>query len=187
MTITVRFDNMDQIGPAFRNRTKRFGERAILAAQAAAQKAAADLVTEGKADMSASGNFGSDRWQNGLEAKVSFQSRSDINIRFTHSVTFWRVFEFGATIQGKPMLWIPLPFAEDAKGVRARDFGGQLFRVDRAGKAPLLMTSTGKGQAEAKYFGKDHVTIPRKFHLRDVARSIAQRLPQYYKDAFNNG
>lgn len=188
MTIKISFDNMDQIGRQFKNTTVRFGERAIVAAQAAAQKAAADLVSEGQADMAAGGNFKSARWQQGLQAKVSYQSRSDINIRYTHSVTYWRVFEYGAVIQGKPLLWIPLSFAEDAQGVSARDYSGQLFRIDRPGKAPLLMASGGKGQpAEAKYFGKDHVTIPQKFHLRDIARSVASRLSQYYKDAFKNG
>lgn len=188
VTIKISFDNMDQIGRQFKNTTTRFGERAILAAQAAAQKAAADLITEGKSDMAGSGNFSSDRWQNGLQALVSFQSRSDINIRFTHKVPFWRVFEFGATIQGKPLLWIPLSFAEDAQGVRARDYSGDLFRVDRGGRAPLLMASMGKGQpAQAKYFGKESVTIPQKFHLRNVARSVASRLSSYYKDAFKNG
>jgi len=188
VTIKISFDNMDQIGRQFKNRTQRFGERQIVAAQTAAQKAADTLISEGQADMASSGKFTSDRWQQGLQAKVSFQSRSDINIRFTHSVTFWRVFEFGATIQGKPMLWIPLSFADDAQGVRARDYSGDLFRVDRPGKAPLLMASQGKGQpAEAKYFGKDHVTIPRKFHLRDVARSVASRISQFYKEAFANG
>jgi hypothetical protein len=63
-------------------------------------------------------------------------------------VKFWRVFQNGAIIHGKPMLWIPLSFAKDAQGIRAKDYPGKLFRVDRkGGLAPLLMTSSGGGKA----------------------------------------
>jgi hypothetical protein len=188
VTITISFGNMTQIGRKLQVRTQRFGERAFKAAQAAAQHCATDMVEQGKQDMKSAGNFGSERWQAGLHAYVSYSGRAEINIRFTHEVKYWRVFEYGAIIRGKPMLWIPLQFATDAKGLRARDYPKQLFRVERAGKAPLLMTPGGKGQpAEAKYFGKEEVTIPKKFHLREVAKTASRNLPQYYKEAFRNG
>jgi hypothetical protein len=141
-----------------------------------------DIESEGRADIKAGGNFSSPRWQEGFQAKVSYQSRSAINIRVTHSVSYWRVFEFGATIKGKPLLWIPLDFATDAKGLRARDYPGKLFRVERPGKAPLLMSDTGP-----KYFGKESVTIPKKWHLRQVVRNVAGRLNTYYREAMRNG
>jgi hypothetical protein len=139
--------------------------------------------------MANAGNFGSSRWQDGFHAKVSYQSRTDLNIRVTHDVPYWKVFEFGATIHGKPLLWIPLDFATDAHGIMARDYPGSLFRVDRGGgKAPLLMAGGGRGgTAEAKYFGKEQVVIPQKFHLREIARTVSRKLGQYYREAFANG
>jgi hypothetical protein len=147
VTITISFGDMTQIGRKLQVRTQRFGERAFKAAQAAAQHCATDMVEQGKQDMKSAGNFGSERWQAGLHAYVSYSGR-----------------------------------------LRARDYPKQLFRVERAGKAPLLMTPGGKGQpAEAKYFGKEEVTIPKKFHLREVAKTASRNLPQYYKEAFRNG
>lgn len=98
-------------------------------------------------------------------------------------VPYWTVFQFGKVIQGRPLLWIPLSFATDAQGVMARDYPGPLFRVDRAGKAPLLMTNVGK-RAEAKYFGKESVRIPKKFHLIEICTRIGRGLAEMYRGQF---
>lgn len=182
MTVTVKFENGDQLGRRFKFGVTRFGDKAIRAAQSAARTCAATIIERGKADMRAGGNFSSSRWQDGLQARISFTSRSEINIRITHAVFYWKVFEIGAVIKGKPLLWIPLSFAADAQGVRARDYPGPLFRVDRRGKAPLLLSDDGP-----KYFGKESVTIPKKFHLREIAAEESRNLNVYYKEAFRNG
>lgn len=178
MTITIKFgEDAKRIGRQFKFGTQRFGERSIAAAQGAARQCSNSIIQRGREDIKAGGNFGSARWQQGLQAKVSFQSRSDIVIRIVHAVFYWKVFEYGAVIKGRPLLWIPLDFASDAKGVMARDYPGQLFRVDRKGKAPLLMSPDGS----AKYFGKESVKIPKKFHLRAICQDEATKLPVYYK------
>lgn len=174
-SIKVVFDSKG-IGEKFRSRAKNFSERQTTAIQTASRRAADEIENEGRASMRAGGNFGSARWQEGLQCKVSYQSRNDIRIRLTHSTFFWRVFEYGAKIFGRPLLWIPLSFGQ-AK-TRARDFPGKLFRVNRIGKAPLLMNEQGP-----QYVGKESVTIPRKWHLRDVTRRVAKKLGRYYKEA----
>jgi hypothetical protein len=68
------------------------------------------------------------------------------------------VFQEGRVIHGKPLLWIPLSFS-DAVGIRARDYG-PLFRVDRSGKSPLLLSPK---DGEPKYSGHEQITIPKKF------------------------
>ena len=182
MTIQLKFDEGDKIGRKFSFGTKRYGERAIKSAQAVGRRIKDDIEIEGRADIAAGGNFSSERWQEGFHAKISYQSRSDISIRATHDVPYWRVFEFGAKILGRPMLWIPLSFARDAVGIRARDYPAPLFRVDRKHGAPLLMSDTGP-----KYFGKESVTIPKKWHLRDVVRRVSRRMNGYYREAMKNG
>jgi hypothetical protein len=98
------------------------------------------------------------------------------------------VFEEGRIIRGNPLLWIPLSFADDAQGVMARDYPGQLFRIDRAGKSPLLMASGGPGgKAQPKYFGRESVTIPKKWHLREIAKQVSRRLGEFYREAMRNG
>lgn len=182
MTVTFKFENGDKLGSRFQNRVKKFSEKMIKSTQAAANRAKAEIEEQGRADIRAGGNFGSERWQQGFQAKLSYTSRVDINIRITHSVFYWKVFEFGATIRGRPMLWIPLSFATDALGKRARDYGKPLFRVDRPGKAPLLVADDGP-----KYFGKESVTIPKKWHLRQIVREVSRQMKQFYREAMRNG
>ena len=181
MTITVKYENGDQLGPKFQSGVKRFQERARAGVQGAAKLAAREIEDQGRANIRAGGNFGSARWQDGFQAKVSFRSATDLSIRMTHSVPYWVVFEEGRTIVGKPLLWIPLSFG-NANGVRARDYPGQLFRVNRQGKNPLLMDENGP-----QYVGVPSVKIPRKWHLRDVVKRIARNMRQYYKEAMRSG
>jgi hypothetical protein len=177
--VKVKFD-AKEMGDKLRVRSSKFSEKQTKAVQAVAQRAATELETEGRANIRAGGNFGSERWQQGLQAKVSYRSRSDIQVRMTHSVFFWRVFEYGAKILGKPLLWIPLSFGQ-AK-TRARDFPGKLFRVNRLGKSPLLMNENGP-----QYVGKESVTIPRKWRLRNITKKIAGQMGKFYREAMKNG
>lgn len=130
-------------------------------------------------DIARAGKFGP-RWTQGFKGRVT-EGGGHVRVSFTMPeeppMKHWRVFEFGATIHGKPLLWIPLSFAGDAKGVLARDYPGGLFRVNRAGKAPLLL---GGKPATPKYFGKESVTIPKKFHLRSIIRDGSKQLKSFY-------
>jgi hypothetical protein len=183
MTVTFKYENGDQLGPKFTFGVQRFRDRAIEAAQAAARRAAQEIEIEGRANIRAGGNFGSDRWQQGFRARVSFQSRSDMSIRITHDVPYWVVFEEGRVIRGKPLLWIPLSFSTAGRlKVRARNYPKPLFRVDRHGKAPLLLDDTGP-----QYFGKEQVRIPRKWRLRSIVKTVARRMGTFYKEAFRRG
>lgn len=182
-SIKIRMDGVGQLGPQLRNRATLFDQKRVSAIQAAAQEAKVQIETLGREDIRAGGNFGSPRWQNGFQAKVSFVSQSDLNIRVTHDVPYWSVFETGKVIHGKPLLWIPMRGSDAAKlGVRAREFPEPLFRVNRKkGGAPLLMSKGGKVQ----YFGKDSVKIPKKWHLRQIVRDVARQLNTFYKRAMN--
>lgn len=181
MTITVKYQNGAQLGPQFKAGVQRFKGKATAAIQQAAKAAAADIEAEGRKDIASGGNFTSARWQDGFAAKVSYQSASNLSIRVTHSVPYWVVFEEGRVINGKPLLWIPLSFGQSG-GVRARDFPGKLFRVDRAGKNPLLMNENG-----AQYVGVSSVTLRRRWHLRDIVKRIARNMRHYYKEAMRSG
>lgn len=182
MTITFKYVNGDKLGRKFSFGVTKYGERATKAAQSTARRAADEIEYRGRNDIRAGGRFGSARWQEGFHAKLSYQSRNDMSIRVTHDVPYWVVFEEGRVIHGKPLLWIPLHFATEAFGVRARDYPLPLFRVNRKGKAPLLLDKTGP-----KYFGKESVTIPKKWHLRDIVKDVSRHVNQYYKEALHNG
>jgi hypothetical protein len=177
----------DRIGPKFQRSVFRQGELVRDAARAAAVDAAFEIQQRGAADIAGSGKFGS-RWTEGLHETVT-EGGGNIRIAVTHDIAFWPVFEFGATIKGKPLLWIPMSFADDAQGVSAKDYPGVLFRVDRKSDGlPLLLAASGvKGEpAQVKYFAKSQVVIPRKWHLRDIVRDVARHMGQLYRARFTN-
>lgn len=178
MTVRIRLDTR-KAQTRIQRTASRQSERVIKAVQAAAEHVRQDILEKGRADIAAGGNFSSERWQQGFEVKKSYQSRTQIRLRVTHAVSYWRVFELGATIRGKPLLWIPLSFAKDAIGVLARNFPGGLFRVNRQGKAPLLLSRT---TGEVKYFGRKSVRIKKKWHLRRVVYQSFRRLKMYYRE-----
>lgn len=174
--LRITFKNQ-QLG----NRVARSMSRNAIATREAmrvtAREAAVEIKTEGDTDIRSAGNF-SKRWTDAFKVDVG-EGGGNIRLTVTMEVPYWRVFQHGATIQGKPLLWIPLSFASDAKGVMARDYPAPLFRVDRKSGAPLLMTPGSP--AQAKYFGKESVTIPKKFHLIEIAQRVAKRLRTLYR------
>lgn len=176
--IRVVFEDGKQLGRKLESRAKVITERVIKATQLTARVTAANIERRGRAQMKRAGKFGSARWQEGFRALVSFVSRSSLRIRITHSVPYWKIFQFGGVIKGKPMLWIPLSFAADAQGIRARDYPGDLFKVERPGKAPLLL---GGRPATPKYFGKESVTMPKKFRLVEISKEESRKMGTVYR------
>lgn len=167
----------EKAGPLFKRSTARNAELVRAAVRGAAADAKETIEKRGRADISKAGRFGS-RWTDGFTVSVT-EGGGKVRVEAKEAVPYWTVFQYGAVIHGKPLLWIPLSFAADAQGVRARDYPGALFRVNRKdGKAPLLMTPGSP--AQPKYFGKEFVTIPKKFHLLEIIRDVAKNFKSLY-------
>jgi hypothetical protein len=169
-----------QIGSKIKRSITRNGPRVRAAMRATAEEAADMIMEQCRNNIHSAGNFGS-RWIDGFQAVVG-EGGGHIRIRVTMAVPYWTVFQTGKIIYGKPLLWIPLDFATDAKGVRARDYPGQLFRVNRKVGAPLLMAPGSP--AQPKYFGKEQVTIPKKFRVLEIIERIARNLQPLYRRNF---
>lgn len=169
------------VGTQMRRNFSKEHRRIAAALHASIDEASARIIVAGKADMKAGGNFGSPRWQNSLQAVKEPKSLNAANIilKILHIVPFAHVFEYGATIKGKPLLWIPLPWNKNK--VRAREFPGKLFRVNRKGKNPLLMQKTGAKTASAMYVGVKSVKLKRRFHLRPIIRRVAKTMPALFR------
>jgi hypothetical protein len=181
VTITLQYKDGNKLGPKFKLAVGRFADKANAASLAATQRAASEIEDQGRDNIRAAGS--SATMQDAFHATVT-TSRAAITIRVTHDVPYWIDFEEGAVIHGKPMLWIPLSFATEAQGVRAKDFPAPLFQVNRkSGKAPLLVTTGGRPM----YFGKQSITIPKKWSLRDIVREVADQMGQFYKEALKGG
>lgn len=148
-----------------------------------ARAAAAEIKRRGDADIKGAGNFGP-RWTEGFKVDVKPSNGFLLNARIDvhHTIPYAHVFQTGATIKGKPELWIPLPFANVT--VTAREFPGGLFRVDRKQGPPLLLSRIDK---EPKYFGLPSVTIKKRFHLLEIVSDVMKRFDDFYNRNFKSG
>ena len=180
MTIKIIFRNRAR-GSTLDHGIKRVQDRIQKAVRSTSEEAARQILSEGRSDIAGAGKFGT-RWTSGLHADVQYDPRRS-TVQVYHTEPFFRVFEKGKVIHGKPLLWIPLSFATDAHGKKASEYGG-LFRVNRKGAAPLLLSiATG----EPKYFGKAKVRIPKKFHITEITKKVGGRLKQIYSTFWQRG
>jgi hypothetical protein len=168
----VTFDP-PSIKPELDASLERIKQRIQKALDAATQQLADNILQEGRSDISGAGNFGT-RWTEGFTAEITGEG----NVRtltLRQAVPYWKVFQYGAIIHGKPLLWIPL----QKGGPRARDFAGRLFRVNRkSGGVPLLMSADDK---QVKYTGHESVRIPKKFHLVEIIRAESKTIGALFR------
>jgi hypothetical protein len=174
MVVRIRLKT-ESIKPQVDETVKHLKRRLAEAATSSSEQLADDIIREGRSDIAAAGRFGS-AWQSGFTYEISAEDNVK-RIIFHHSNPLWRVFQRGAKIQGKPLLWIPV----EPGGPPAREFGGRLFQVKRRKKrdVPLLMSADDR---RVKYIGVKKVIIRRKFHLLKIIRDEAKKLRQLFRD-----
>jgi hypothetical protein len=191
-------------------------ERPMARAATAAVRDVGEIAKRsGRASISA-GGFGP-KWQNALRTKVYPERRDSIRAATViyHKVPYAIAFEEGAIIQGKPLLWLPLPTVPIGRGGRPipapkfrQQVGMPLYTIRRPGKPPMLgahvRTSDGKGVSltalrrgrapGAKgtlrlvplYVGVEAVKMPKRFAIREATRRAADRLPELYLKHFRD-
>jgi hypothetical protein len=141
---------------------------------------AASMIQEkARADIAASGNFGGD-WVSGLQVRVEGAGLKNMRISMTHDKPEAEIFEKGGEIEGHPLLWIPLS-GTDAQGVQASEYSGGLFSAHSREGTPLLFSISDK---MPKYFGIESVTIPKKWHLAEVQKSVMANFRQIFDTAW---
>lgn len=132
------------------------------AGSAAMTETANAIKAAGRQDIASAGF--SKRWQNALRVDVYPKRGVSLNAAalIYHKIPYADVFETGATIRGKPRLWLPLrstPKRIGNKRMTAERFAKEvapLRFIRRAGKPPLLAAkmSVSRGQAESGNYGK---------------------------------
>lgn len=176
----VRFSSKS-VKPQLDESIERAKQRFQQSIDAASETFEENVIREGRADIAAAGNFGS-KWTSGFTSEVSGEDGKVKTITFQHSNPLWRVFQSGATIKGKPLLWIPV----EPGMPRAKDFPGRLFEVKRRRKrdTPLLMSADDR---RVKYIGVKKILIRRKFHLLRIIRDEAKKMRQTIRDGMKDG
>lgn len=146
------------------------------AAVAALRDAAAESVTEGRQNIASAGAF-SGKWLSGLQYRTqdaaqggrpSLQAKAII----FHSMGIAGVFEFGATIQGKPMLWIPTTRG----GPPASRSGKKLVSATVRGKPMLFDANDRDRHRKPLYIGVPSVRIPKKFRITEIVKEHANQI-----------
>ena len=156
------------------------------AAVGALAQAADDAVAEGRQQIAASGRFSDkigqkirarDTWQSGLKARMkdakeagepSLQAKAIV----FHTIGLAGIFEHGATIEGKPLLWIPTdPDAPPAGRSRKR-----LVSATVHGTPMLFDASDRARDRKPLYIGVPSVRIPKKWRITEIVKKHAQQL-----------
>jgi len=128
-------------------------EKPIAKAATAAMNEAAQLAkTGGRANIAAAGF--SLKWQNALRADVYPKGRDSLGpaALIHHKIPYSEIFEAGGTIQGQPLLWLPidknLPLQSGGKRWTPKTFAaaiGPLRLVKPPGRPPLLVADVAVG------------------------------------------
>lgn len=151
----------------------------VAAANAALRETAANAVKEGRSNIAGAGKFGP-KWQQGLQYRMKKDGEPTVII--FHKYGFAGVFEHGATIQGKPLLWIPT--AEGAPP--ASRSGKKLTSATVRGKPMLFDASDRSRDRKPLYIGVPSVRIPKKWRITEIvkehAAKIADLFLKYFKD-----
>lgn len=118
----------------------------------AVEEVAIEIETKGRADISQAGNFGGS-WTEGFKAVASGGAASaTLDVTMDHQ--WWRTFQYGVTIQGRPLLYF----------------------------TPTKAVGGLKGMATLPaVISKHSVTIPKKFHLIEIAQAEAERVPLLFR------
>jgi hypothetical protein len=162
---------------AIRDKEKPVAEAAVMALR----ETAANAVQQGRKDIAAAGRFGI-KWQQGLQYRTKGASEggaASLNATATifHRYGIAEVFEYGATISGKPLLWIPTtPGAPPPK-----KSGKKLVSVNIAGKPPMLFDAADRDRHKKPlYVGVKQVRIAQKFHIRDIVKENMKHMGELF-------
>jgi len=161
-----------------------------------AMKDAGDFAKqEGRKSIAAAGF--KRKWQNALRAEVFPKKKASVNAAayVYHKIGYAGVFEYGATIKGKPLLWVPTknsPARIGRSKVTPRKFHSQIARLRSAKgtKRPMLIAQYRRGRGRRKkgavtphvpvFVGVPSVKIPEKFKIRKAVERAASRLVKFY-------
>lgn len=172
----------------------RFGVQAkdmMARAATAAMTDAAKLAVQGGRQSIAAGGFGAN-WQNALRAKVYPSSGASLSpaAEIYSKIPYAGAFEYGQTVSGKPLLWLPLdnvPLGRRGKRMSPAEVArsiGPLHSINRPGRPPLLaavLRLRGKATLVPLFVGVPSITDPKKFSVLDAVNHVRERLPDLYE------
>jgi Family of unknown function (DUF6441) len=185
-------------------------QRPIAKAATLAVIDAADAAKRaGRSQIAAAGFSG--KWQNAFRADVYPKGGRVFSMNAAalvyHKISYAEIFENGATIAGKPYIWLPtdnVPQRLGGQRISVRQYLSQIGPLEfaqRPGKPPLLVAKlriggrvtarkvrqagliAGAGEAVRSipmFVGITQATVPKKFDLLGAIARAAAQLPELY-------
>jgi hypothetical protein len=152
------------------------------AAVAALRETAANAVKEGRANIAGAGlGFQRAQWLTGLKYRTVGATKGgepslDAKAIVFHKYGIAGVFEHGATIEGKPLLWIPTTHGAPPAGRS----GKKLTSATINGTPVLFDADDRDRHRKPLYIGVKSVRIPKKFRITEIVREQAKRIAQLF-------
>jgi hypothetical protein len=193
--MTLRF-RLTDVAKGFVDVIAREIEKPMARAATAAIRDAGDIAKRGGRSSIAAAGF-SRKWQNALRVNIyppQGESLRPAALVF-HKIRYAGVFEEGAVIGGKPLLWLPLSNVPVRRGrpMRPSEYVrsvGPLVSVQRPGSPPLLFPRYRAKRSRRRaadsldrkplYIGLSAVQIAKRFDVRGAAQQAAAQLPSLY-------
>ena len=166
------------------------------AAMGALVQVANDAVAEGRKQIAATGRFGApprtlirtqDTWITGLkarmkDAKEGGQPSLQAKALVFHSVGLAGLFEYGATISGKKLLWLPIK----PGGPPPRRSGKALVLATVNGTPMLFDAADRRRDRKPLYIGVPTVRIPKKWHIIEIVERHFNQLGMLFLKRFKD-
>jgi hypothetical protein len=159
------------------------------AAVAALREIAADAVQEGRQNIAGAGpGFRRAGWLSGLQYRTkgaAVGGVASLNAKATifHKYGIAGVFEHGAVIQGKPMLWIPT-----THGAPTASRSGKKLTSATVGGVPMLFDANDRDRhRKPLYIGVKSVRIPKKFRIFEIVKKHVKRFASVFSKHFQGG
>ena len=141
------------------------------------------IRAKARADIAGSGHFPR-KWIMGLTTGVR-KSGNGYVLNVYQRPSFGRVFEYGGSSEGEPLLWFGV--ASDTRGISASKYPGKLirpganrggfrvigFRVGGGGSRPRNILIDPRTR-QVKYIGVERVVNPQRWNIRDIAVAEAE-------------
>ncbi len=158
----------------------------VKAAVLALRETASNAVIEGRRNIASAGHFGRN-WQRDLQfrmvnAEVAGQASLDAKAVVFHKSALAGIFEFGTTIAGKPLLWIP--FIPGAPSPRR---SGKRLTLATVRGTPLLFDADDRDRHRRPlYFGVPIAHISKKWRITEIVKEQVDRFPLVFHKFFKS-
>jgi Family of unknown function (DUF6441) len=174
MKLNVDFDQA-----AWLKMSRQMQQAIATAATGALQQTAVEAVAEARTQIASAGQFS--KWQKGLTYRM--EAGPPPTAIILHKAAIAGVFEFGATIHGKPLMWIPTAGRGPRAGI-LRKRGIKLTSATIHGRPVLFDARDPDPHRKPLYIGVPVIRIPKKWRVTEIVKEHAKQLAQLFFHLF---